>query len=163
MVYPTHQLAVGGKGGVAFLWRHNLDKYITILDEIGNDRIIALKLQLSKENILFIIAVYLPTSTESSTTFKLILDALDEIICKFEQEGSVLVVGDFNAHIGNLRGSRSSTSMNRRGMNLYDCLGKYDLVSVNSQALYLLKHFMQMKGWSRLRWTISLFNKRTFR
>ena len=124
-----------GKGGVAFLWRHNLDKNITILDEIGNDRIIALKLQLSKENILFIIAVYLPTSTESSTTFKLILDVLDEIICKFEQEGSVLLVGDFNAHIGNMGGPRSSTSMNRRGMNLYDCLGKYDLVSVNSQAL----------------------------
>ena len=39
-----------GKGGVCFLWRRNLDKNITVLEELGNDRIIVLKVNLSLEN-----------------------------------------------------------------------------------------------------------------
>ena len=105
------------KGGVAFLSRHTFDKNVTILNEIRNNTIIALKVQLSNNHTVFVIAVSFPTSAESLTTFKLVVDALDGIVCQFEQEGTVLVIGDFNAHIGNLGGPRSLISTNRKEFN----------------------------------------------
>ena len=96
---PRLTAIVVGEGTCWFSLETNLDKNITVLQELGNDRIIILKVNLSLHNTLFIVAVYLPTSKESINIFKAYLGTLDEIICNLEHDGTVMVVGDFNAHI----------------------------------------------------------------
>ena len=123
-----------GKGGVGFLWRRILDKNITFLEELGNDRIIVLKVNLSLHNTLFIVVLYLPTSNESINIFKAYLGTLDEILCSLEHDGTVMIVGDFNTHIGNLGGPRCLSRINGQGTYLDECLEKYDFVSINSQS-----------------------------
>ena len=85
-------------------------------------------------NILFIVAVYLPTSKESINIFKAYLGTFDEILCSLEHDGTVMVVGDSNAHIGNLGGPRCLNRINGQGTYLYERLEKYDFVSINSQS-----------------------------
>ena len=132
---PSPQLteSTSGKGCVGFLWRRNLDKNITVLEELGNDRIIILKVNLSLHNTLFIVAVYLPTSKEFINVFKASLGTLEEILCNLEHDGTVMVVGDFNAHIGNLGELTCLNRINGQGTYHYECLEKYDFVSINSQ------------------------------
>ena len=131
---PRLTESTSGKGRVGFLWRRNLDKNIIVLEELGNDRIIILKVNLSLHNTMFIVAVYLPTSKESINILKAYLGTLDEILCSLEHDGTVMVVGDFNAHIGNLGRPRCLNKINGQGTYLYERLEKYYFVSINSQS-----------------------------
>jgi exonuclease III len=51
-----------GKGGVAIFWRKSLNASIEILDEIGNDRIVAINFKTSDKHNFYIIGVYFPSS-----------------------------------------------------------------------------------------------------
>ena len=131
---PRLTAIVVGKGTCWFSLETNLDKNITVLQELGNDRIIILKVNLSLHNTMFIVAVYLPTSKESINILKAYLGTLDEILCSLEHDGTVMVVGDFNAHIGNLGRPRCLNKINGQGTYLYERLEKYYFVSINSQS-----------------------------
>ena len=130
---PRLTAIVVGKGTCWFSLETNLDKNITVLEELGNDRIIILKVNPSLHNTLFIVAVYLPTSKEFINVFKASLGTLEEILCNLEHDGTVMVVGDFNAHIGNLGELTCLNRINGQGTYHYECLEKYDFVSINSQ------------------------------
>ena len=46
-----------GKGGIGMLWRKGLDASITKLVNLGNDRILVIRLRLANEKMVFIIGV----------------------------------------------------------------------------------------------------------
>ena len=57
------------KGGVALLWKKNLNVTIDKLDDIGNDRIIVFKLTFGDQSNLSIVNVYLPVSNLSFSSY----------------------------------------------------------------------------------------------
>ena len=81
-----------GKGGVAFLWKKGIDNSITMLTDLGNDRIIVLRVQLSKNQNIFIVNVYLPPSTEAVVIYQTYVDCLENIIEELQHEGFILLV-----------------------------------------------------------------------
>ena len=124
-----------GKGGIGFIWRRQLDKDIEKLENVGNDRIIAIKITTSKGLVLFIVAVYLPSTNSSIVEFRNTLDAMVDVIDQFYDQGIVIVMGDFNCHIGKSGGPRSLDAVNDRGCDLAKMIERQCLISVNSQDL----------------------------
>ena len=57
-----------GKGGVALLWRHELNDRVSPLEI--DDRITGLQLQISPSNYVFIFQVYLPCTNHSNVIYR---------------------------------------------------------------------------------------------
>ena len=85
-----------GYGGVAILWRKELDSYIAPL-KVGNERIQCIKLS-GKQNI---ISIYLPCKSSDShyANFKECVDILHEIFETYENTHQIIIGGDFNENI----------------------------------------------------------------
>ena len=95
-----------GFGGVAFFWRKCLN--VTRLDNLGNDRIMVVSVNSAPNNkTIFILGVYLPTSTAPLNSYETCLDILEDIILQLQDRGTIIIAGYFNAHIGSLGGPRS--------------------------------------------------------
>lgn len=122
-----------GKGGVAILWRKSLSYQIEILDDIGNDRIICIRVNLSMSQHIYIVCVYMPSSNVSLSNFKSHMERLEDVINQLFYRGKVVVMGDFNAHIGCHGGPRSFNRLNDKGRLLVDAMIRLNLISVNSQ------------------------------
>ena len=52
-------------GGVALFWKHAFDDYITPLTNIHSDRIVGIKCDFDNSSPLYILSVYLPTSSQN--------------------------------------------------------------------------------------------------
>lgn len=97
----TNFKAPRGQAGVAFLWPRSLDDHIQKLPE-GNNRILALKLELDSREVCLINA-YMPTmNTGSDTKFREHLDIITFIIEKYDHLKPILC-GDLNATLKNSR------------------------------------------------------------
>ena len=103
-----------GKGGVAVLWRKELNARINILEELGNDRIIVAQVRLSPTVCMFILSVYLPSSNTSITKYRECLEVLDDVVDNLYEKGIIVLAGDFNGHIGKYGGPRSFDTTNRQ-------------------------------------------------
>ena len=77
----------------------------------------------------------MPSSTYSISIFKEYLKELEHVINMFCCQGKVIVMGDFNAHIGHSGGPRSFRHVNERGRLLAEVMSSLNLISVNSLAL----------------------------
>ena len=82
---------------MGFIWKNSLPVSSVVS---MTDRIVAIQLSTSSHNTISIIGVYLPTSDYPITYFKDILGELENAIYALQQNGPVIVMGDFNAHIG---------------------------------------------------------------
>lgn len=129
----SESLSRRGMGGLAFLWKKDLTNAVIPMLDVGSDRIMVLSLRNSKNEEIYIINVYLPSSSESAEIYQLHVAELQEIIYKLQNKGSIILLGDFNAHIGCFGGPRSFGMINRRGRMLWSTLNLFDFVSVNSQ------------------------------
>lgn len=123
-----------GMGGIALLWRKDFDLAISKLDDMGSDRILVMRLKLGKQNNLFIINVYFPASNSSILKYKSCIDDLEDIINRLHGDGTIIILGDFNGHVGNHLGSRSFNATNQRGLQLIHLLRETNFVSINSQS-----------------------------
>ena len=56
-------------GGVALFWKHAFDDYITPLTNIQSDCIVGIKCVFDHSNPLYILSVYLPTSSHNDNEF----------------------------------------------------------------------------------------------
>lgn len=56
---------------------------------------------------IFILGVYLPTSSAPLNSYETCLDILEDIILQLQDRGTIIIAGYFNAHIGSLGGPRS--------------------------------------------------------
>ena len=123
-----------GKGGIAFLWRKSIDNVVEIREDMGNDRIAVLSVKQAKSEQIFIVGVYLPTVSESTARYRECVDVLESILYQLHPSGMIIVLGDFNAHIGNVGGPRSFTQTNARGSIIGEVMDSFELLSVNSQS-----------------------------
>lgn len=123
-----------GKGGVAILWRKDINFTINIHEDVGNDRIIVISVEMTNGHKLYLIGVYLPSSNSSLSSYRECLETLEDVINQFIHFGTVIIAGDFNAHIGNHSGPKClPKKVNCRGKDLTAMMSRLDLVSLNSQ------------------------------
>ncbi|CAC5413868.1 unnamed protein product [Mytilus coruscus] len=89
-----------GYGGVAILWKKNLDKLITTLP-FGNERIQCIELS-GNQKLLFI-SIYLPCKYSDNHLNELYecIDQLHEIMEVYKVTHQIIIVGDFNENIFN--------------------------------------------------------------
>ncbi|CAC5424698.1 unnamed protein product [Mytilus coruscus] len=92
-IQPSHMPR--GYGGVAILWKKNLDKLVTTLP-IGNDRIQCIELS-GNQKLLFI-SIYLPCKSSDNHLNKLYecIDQLHEIMEVYKATHQIIIGGDFN-------------------------------------------------------------------
>ena len=122
-----------GKGGVGMLWRKSLDASITKLEDLGNDRIIVVQVRTADEHSIFIVGVYFPSSNAAIHMYRECMDILEDIIHQLHHKGTLVILGDFNAHIGDFGGPRSFDSINEKGKELIELMQRTNFKSVNSQ------------------------------
>ncbi|CAB4025724.1 Hypothetical predicted protein [Paramuricea clavata] len=105
------------------------------LENIGNDRIIAIKVKLLNQKALFVLGTYLPSTNDSTSSYREYINTMEDSIAHLKSLGAVVLAGDFNAHIGNHGGPRSFKEVNNRGHILISLLDQFQFISVNSQEL----------------------------
>ena len=76
-----------------------------------------------------VFVVYAPCSNHSISTYRKFIDLLHVVISMYSQNGLVLVMGDFNAH---LQGKRFITNTDVRGKCLLDLMYIHNLLAINS-------------------------------
>ncbi len=59
-----------GKEGVGILWRKELDLHVNKLDNVGNDRKIAIRLKAAGDQELVIIGAYFPVTNHSLELYR---------------------------------------------------------------------------------------------
>lgn len=124
-----------GKGGIGILWRKSLDANITKLEDLGNDRIIAIQVRLSNNKMIYFIGVYLPATNQPIEQFRKYSHDLKHVVNILHQQGAVIVLGDFNGHIGTHGGPRSFSAINNPGLEIIHLIKRMGLLSVNSQSV----------------------------
>ncbi|XP_060067316.1 uncharacterized protein LOC132547560 [Ylistrum balloti] len=127
--FSTHALSdhKTRKGGVAFLWKKNISSRVTVVDS-DDDHIVILKL-VSNSSVWHLIQVYIPNTRYGSDIFNDYVDKLDSLCASFSLQGSVIIMGDFNAR---LSGPRIPNYQNYRGLRLQRCLDRYQLSALTT-------------------------------
>ena len=120
-----------GKGGVALLWKCSIDSRISALN-IDDDRMIGLQYQISENTFIYVIEVYLPSANHSMEDFETYLCKLQDILSMYADRGTLVVMGDFNAH---LNGRTFVKFHDRRSKLLKQLLSVNNLLSVNTLPL----------------------------
>ena len=87
-----------GKGGVALMWKKQYSEYIVPLS-LDDDRFIGIQLHMSDKGFMYFIQVYLPSSNNGIECFKEYIDKLNDIIYCYCNRGTLILMGDFNAHL----------------------------------------------------------------
>ena len=117
-----------GKGGVALLWHRSLNDKVTPLD-IDSDRICGLQFRMNDNLFIYILQVYAPCSSHSINTYRDFIDLLHVTISMYSNNGLVLILGDFNAH---LQGKRFIKNTDARGRSLLDLMHGLNLLAINT-------------------------------
>ena len=101
-----------GCGGVGIIWRNNL-----AADPVRTnaDRLFAVQLQLPTLESISVIGVYLPPTDHPLDTYREYLMELEGLVSSLQHCGPVLIMGDFNAHLGSLGGPRGCGTTNSQG------------------------------------------------
>ena len=117
-----------GKGGVALLWKRSLDNRVAILN-IDDDRIGGIQYQISKDNYVYILQVYLPSSNHPISELSDYLMKLQDICSLYGERGTILIMGDFNAHFN---GEKFVKPHDRRSNLFMQFLASNNLISINT-------------------------------
>ena len=111
------------KGGVATLWRKNIDYAITKLDIPTHcDRFIGICVNYPNQLPIFIINVYFPASSCDISMYIDCLNMLQIIVDQYSSQGVVIVAGDINGQLGPAPMRRPGTCQNERGKYFNDFL-----------------------------------------
>ena len=125
-----------GCGGVGVLWKKSLDA--VPISGIESDRIVGvtLKLSSSQPSCLTVLGVYLLCADQGLQVFCEHLIELERLVTEAQQCGLVVVLGDFNAHLGHLGGPRGiGRSPNSQGLLLSEWADRCHLYAVSMSAL----------------------------
>jgi hypothetical protein len=112
------------KGGVALLWKHSLDSRVAHMDII-DDRIIGIRLTIAKYEYMFILQVYLPTTSQPIEFYREYMLKLADLHSIYSPQGRVVIMGDFNAELYHMPVGRSK--------NFFDLLTTCQLFSANTR------------------------------
>ena len=125
--------------GVGFAVRTNLMKSTPSLPVGINERLMKLRLPLTKSRHLNIISAYAPTLTKSDETKEKFYEDLDQLIRSTSPNGKLLVQGDFNARVGKdqaswkrILGSQGVGKVNCNGLLLLSKCAEHELCITNT-------------------------------
>ena len=102
-----------GYGGVAILWQEELDYLVDTNFTEGNERIVAIKIQVAPVPIL-LLSVYLPSnrSKSSDSEYMECIDILHEITRKYHSSHQILLCGDWNCDLTKNNNVKRKTFLN---------------------------------------------------
>ncbi|CAG2248026.1 unnamed protein product [Mytilus edulis] len=139
-----------GYGGVAIIWKMNLDSIIKTLDD-GRERIQCVEVLGKDNNNLILISIYLPStgSRDHYEEFKDTIDQLNEIVLKYQDTHYIIIGGDLNEDLGNIdrinkRKDYLEKFVKETGLK-YDNEGK-TFVKVNGEECSELDYFLHKLG-----------------
>ena len=118
-------------GGVALLWKISLDNYISPLENIDSDRIVGIQCDFPGYDTLYILGVYLLSSSHNTEVYDEYFDYLWALYESLSSRGMVLIMGDFNGDLGNSLGDKGKREANPRGLKLLDFANYFNLCPVN--------------------------------
>ena len=121
-------------GGVALLWRKQIDMYISTL-QIDSRRICAVQVHQDNMAPLYIIGVYLPQAGCINESFIDELLKLDELLSRLKHSGEVIIIGDMNCHFGPNVGTRGWGKTSRQGYNLLRLADQQSLTIIDMQEM----------------------------
>ena len=78
-------------GGIALLWKHTIDDFVTPLENIESDCIVGIRCDFDNCDPLFILSVYLPSSNSTIDEFKEYLDFLWALYDSLSDKGHVVI------------------------------------------------------------------------
>ena len=118
-------------GGVALLWKHTFDNFITPLKNINSDRIVGIRCDFPNCPLLFILGVYLPSASHDKTEYDEYFDHLWSLYDSLSIQGVVIALGDFNGDLGNSLGDKGKHAPNSRGLKLLELCSHFNICAVN--------------------------------
>lgn len=119
------------QGGVAIMWKSNINHQITKLHDVGDTNVIGVKVVNETGNSIFIFNVYLPSVNHDYETFQHCVNTMSNIYEYFKHQGSVIIVGDFNTSINiGTRSVPNQHSDRRRSMEIENFILQNNLCSL---------------------------------
>ena len=118
-------------GGVALFWKNSINDFVTLLEEIDSDRIVGIRCEFGNSDPVFILSVYLPSSSHQMDVFNECLDYLWALYDSLSAKGLVIIMGDLNCDLGYSLGGRGKYEANDRGLNILDFINFFKLCPVN--------------------------------
>ena len=91
---------------VALLWRYSIDDFFTPIENIDSDRILGIKYEPYGRKPLFILSVYLPSSSHTTEEYRECLDLLWSLCDSLSVDGYPIVLEDLNGDLGNSSGEK---------------------------------------------------------
>ena len=128
---PANLSGERAHGGVALIWNHTIDNFITPMDTIESDRIVGIKCEFVSCRPLFILAVYLPSASHALEQFKECFDYLWALYDSLSADGFAILLGDFNGDLGNSLGDKGKKGPNDRGLLLLDFANFFKICPIN--------------------------------
>ena len=117
--------------GVALIWNHTIDNFITPIDNIESDRIVGIKCEFVNSRPLFILAVDLPSANHVLDEFKECFDYLWTLYDSLSADGFVILLGDFNGDLQNSLDDKGKKSPDDRGLLLLDFANFFNICPIN--------------------------------
>ena len=90
-----------------------------------------IKCDFDDRNPLYILSVYLPTSSHNDNEFVEYFDHVWALCDSLSVKGYVIVMGDCNGDLGNSLGGKSTDEPNQRGHKLLEFADNFNLCPVN--------------------------------
>ncbi len=120
-----------GFGGVGILWPKSISA--TPIGGITSDRICGIRFSVDYRDasVMTVIGVYLPCLDQGMQCYREHLIELDRVVMESVHLGPVVVLGDFNAHLGGLGGGRGTGDPNIQGILLQELMGSGNLSAVS--------------------------------
>ena len=110
-----------GCGGVGIIWKSSLFMNNVPID---SDRIVAVQLTVSNSAKISIIGVYFPNTDNSLNVYKEYLCELENVVYALQRSGPVVIIGDFNVHIGKGYSICANCQTNPQGHLLLDMIDR---------------------------------------
>ena len=83
-------------GGVALLWKVAIEDYISPLDYMKSDRIVGIQCEFPGHVLLFILCVYLLSTSHNLEEYGEYFDNLCALYDSLSSNGKIILMGDFN-------------------------------------------------------------------
>ena len=121
---PAHE-------GVALFWKGSFDDFISPLKNISSSRTVRIRCDFPNSTPLFILGVYLPSSSHNIAEFNEHFDHLWALYDSLSVNWFVIVMGDFTGDLGNSLGDKANHEPHQRGLKLLDFANCFNLCPVH--------------------------------
>ena len=127
------------RAGAGFAIKRSIADKLESLPEAHNERLMTLSLPISKKQRLFMISAYAPTMNHTLDEKEQFYEDLRRILKKVSSKDSILLMGDFNARVGNdnqawpgVLGKHLLGTSNSNGLLLLSLCSEFNLTITNS-------------------------------